>query len=65
MTLSEARELVKQKPIFGDQRFLDAIKIIELDKLKCNTCGGWGYIECECCDSEVECEDCDGTGRVL
>lgn len=29
---------------------------------ECSTCDGYGQTTCECCDSEIDCKDCNGTG---
>lgn len=35
------------------------------DKFKrCNTCGGDGEVECECCGNDSECKDCKGEGEI-
>lgn len=30
----------------------------------CNQCDGSGITECRCCGSEIDCELCNGTGRI-
>lgn len=34
-----------------------------IDKGKCLTCGGSGEVECRCCGSTIDCDECDGTGK--
>lgn len=29
----------------------------------CNKCDGDGVTECRCCGSEIDCDQCGGTGR--
>ena len=31
----------------------------------CRACHGKGETECSCCENTKECDDCDGTGRLL
>ena len=33
------------------------------DHNDCERCDGWGKINCSCCDSEIECKECSGTGN--
>lgn len=50
-----------------DQWRLNAyLKMVESGgtiQLPCSNCDN-GMVECHCCHSETECEDCDGTGYL-
>ena len=47
----------------GENRLCD-LAYKSLDR-PCDTCGGWGWVETEVPDGtgDMECPDCDGTGR--
>jgi hypothetical protein len=37
----------------------------EKEKVLCDECHGKGYVECCECGNDVDCEECDGTGKTL
>jgi len=45
--IREAYELIPKTPDHDD----------------CEQCDGWGKINCSCCDSEIECKECSGSGE--
>lgn len=32
--------------------------------VECETCGGWGQVECTLCSHETACDDCNGVGSI-
>lgn len=36
----------------------------EPELVKCSECDGYGETTCSHCDSDIDCPDCDGTGKI-
>ena len=47
--------------IESNRKMVEKINSVEN---KCNECEGTGETECHCCGSEIECEDCRGSGKI-
>lgn len=73
MTLKDARESLSGRLVFGDERLIEAVRIIKAagdlirlskDGRECPECDGEGMIECCECGHERDCEECDGKGKL-
>lgn len=65
MNIREAREAVAGKLIFGDEKQIEALKVIEKYNSRCLECDGDGAVDCEHCDGtgKETCGACEGTGQ--
>ena len=55
------------KKVSIDSLFNDLMKIEVCFKpkmIKCEDCGGDGIVTCPYCDSEHDCKECNGTGKI-
>lgn len=59
MTLAEARQIMKQRLVFGDPTQIEARELVEMAeqaaqlgsfKRTCDDCGGYGTCDCEDCE---------------
>lgn len=60
-------ESIEKKTVSVDTLFKDLMKIeccFKPKMINCDNCDGKGVAVCDHCDSEYECKECSGTGKV-